>query len=114
MDWCGRGRLRTWRFGHLRGVSNHVVHSRVWVLTIHSNALVKQESGERTLVIVSGFIHDVTSFVANHPGGKHLLELYAGKDATEAFSGGVYSHSNAAQNVCEKRSLIVFPIHSAH
>ncbi|KAF7760517.1 hypothetical protein Agabi119p4_11193 [Agaricus bisporus var. burnettii] len=60
---------------------------------------LKQESGERTLVIVSGFIHDVTSFVPNHPGGKHLLELYAGKDATEAFSGGVYSHSNAAQNL---------------
>lgn len=63
---------------------------------------VKQESDTRTLVLISGFIHDTSSFVANHPGGKRLLESYSGKDATEAFFGGVYRHSNAAQNVCKK------------
>jgi stearoyl-CoA desaturase (delta-9 desaturase) len=34
-----------------------------------------------------------------HPGGRHLLKKNIGKDATTAFFGGVYDHSNAAHNV---------------
>ena len=34
-----------------------------------------------------------------HPGGRHLLAKNIGKDATTAFFGGVYDHSNAAHNV---------------
>ncbi|KAF9451566.1 hypothetical protein P691DRAFT_796578 [Macrolepiota fuliginosa MF-IS2] len=59
----------------------------------------QHESNSRTVVLISGFIHDATSFVASHPGGKRLLKSYAGKDATEVFFGGVYRHSNAAQNL---------------
>ncbi|KXN86974.1 Acyl-CoA desaturase [Leucoagaricus sp. SymC.cos] len=59
----------------------------------------QEEADARTLITISGFIHDTSSFVANHPGGKHLLESYTGKDATNAFFGGVYRHSSAAQNL---------------
>ena len=55
---------------------------------------------KRPLVIVAGFIHDVSSFMDEHPGGRHLLIKFIGKDATTAFFGGVYDHSNAAHNVC--------------
>ena len=34
-----------------------------------------------------------------HPGGRHLLKKNIGKDATTAFFGGVYDHSNAAHNI---------------
>jgi stearoyl-CoA desaturase (delta-9 desaturase) len=34
-----------------------------------------------------------------HPGGRHLLRKNVGKDATTAFFGGVYDHSNAAHNL---------------
>ena len=39
-----------------------------------------------------------------HPGGRHLIAKMIGKDATTAFFGGVYDHSNAAHNV---RLLVV-------
>ncbi|KAF8755451.1 Acyl-CoA desaturase [Rhizoctonia solani] len=54
---------------------------------------------KRNLVLVSGFIHDITSFMDEHPGGRHLLSKNIGKDATAAFWGGVYEHSNAAHNL---------------
>ncbi|KAI0676698.1 hypothetical protein C8Q78DRAFT_1073491 [Trametes maxima] len=59
-----------------------------------------QENAEkRLLIIVSGFIHDVSDFVEKHPGGEKLLLGKVGKDATAAFCGGVYDHSNAAHNL---------------
>jgi stearoyl-CoA desaturase (delta-9 desaturase) len=73
----------------------------------------------RSLVVISGFIHDVSSFMEDHPGGKAYVKTRLGRDATTAFHGGyvhlplsplsprtdlpsllsVYDHSNAAQNV---------------
>lgn len=51
------------------------------------------------LVLVEGIIHDVTSFISGHPGGEQLIVSAIGKDATEAFNGGVYLHSNASRNL---------------
>ena len=61
--------------------------------------LVKEQAKDRPLVLISGFIHDVSSFMDEHPGGIHLVKKNLGKDATTAFFGGVYDHSNAAHNV---------------
>ena len=66
----------------------------VWQLLI-----VQEQSQKRHLILVSGFIHDVGSFINEHPGGPHMLIKFIGKDATTAFFGGVYDHSNAAHNV---------------
>lgn len=41
----------------------------------------------------------MSNFVDEHPGGPHLLIKFIGKDATTAFFGGVYDHSNAAHNL---------------
>lgn len=60
---------------------------------------VQKQSTKRPLVLVSGFIHDLSGFLEHHPGGKPLLARYIGKDATTAFFGGVYDHSHAAHNV---------------
>ncbi|CAE7158894.1 unnamed protein product [Rhizoctonia solani] len=57
------------------------------------------QAKKRNLVLVSGFIHDITSFMNEHPGGRHLLSKNIGRDATTAFWGGVYEHSNAAHNL---------------
>jgi len=57
------------------------------------------ESKKRPLIVIAGFIHDVADFFDEHPGGRHFLTRYIGKDATTAFFGGVYDHSNAAHNL---------------
>lgn len=51
------------------------------------------------LVAIAGIIHDVSPFVADHPGGRALIKSAVGKDATAVFNGGVYEHSNAAHNL---------------
>ncbi|KAI4927743.1 hypothetical protein J4E85_006255 [Alternaria conjuncta] len=51
------------------------------------------------LVAIAGVIHDVSPFIADHPGGKTLIKSAVGKDATAVFNGGVYEHSNAAHNL---------------
>jgi stearoyl-CoA desaturase (delta-9 desaturase) len=51
------------------------------------------------LVAVAGVIHDVSSFVDDHPGGRMMIRSMVGKDATGVFNGGVYEHSNAAHNL---------------
>ncbi|KII91173.1 hypothetical protein PLICRDRAFT_37880, partial [Plicaturopsis crispa FD-325 SS-3] len=59
----------------------------------------QEQSAKRPLILISGFIHDVSGFLEEHPGGQHLLVRHIGKDATTAFFGGVYDHSNAAHNL---------------
>lgn len=53
----------------------------------------------RALIAVAGVVHDVTDFIKDHPGGKAIIRSGIGKDATAMFNGGVYSHSNAANNL---------------
>jgi len=53
----------------------------------------------RQLIVVGGMIHDVESFADQHPGGKAFIKRYLGRDATSAFFGGVYDHSNGAANL---------------
>jgi stearoyl-CoA desaturase (delta-9 desaturase) len=57
------------------------------------------EAKERSLIAIHGFIHDCSSFAEDHPGGAHLIKRAIGTDATTAFFGGVYDHSNAAHNL---------------
>ncbi|KAI0659273.1 delta 9-fatty acid desaturase protein [Cubamyces menziesii] len=59
----------------------------------------QEQAMKRPLVVVAGFIHDVSNFMDEHPGGRHLIAKMIGKDATTAFFGGVYDHSNAAHNL---------------
>ena len=61
--------------------------------------LDQEQSAKRPLVLIAGFIHDVSKFMDEHPGGRHLITKMIGKDGTTAFFGGVYDHSNAAHNL---------------
>lgn len=59
----------------------------------------KEQSKTKSLVLISGIVHDVTNFIESHPGGRALIKTAIGKDATAVFNGGVYEHSNAAHNL---------------
>lgn len=58
----------------------------------------RAQNGE-SLISIAGVIHDVSSFIKDHPGGKALICSAIGKDATAMFNGGVYMHTNAAHNL---------------
>ncbi|KIK03234.1 hypothetical protein K443DRAFT_56167, partial [Laccaria amethystina LaAM-08-1] len=64
-------------------------------------AKIVQSRGNPNLehLLISGIIHDVSSFLDHHPGGRSHLETSSGKKTTVSFFGGVYTHSNAAHNL---------------
>lgn len=37
------------------------------------------------VLIIDGFVYDVTSYLSEHPGGEDVLKSLNGKDATEHF-----------------------------
>jgi stearoyl-CoA desaturase (delta-9 desaturase) len=53
----------------------------------------------RCLVIVDGIAHDMSLWQGQHPGGKDVLEVFRGTDASAAYHGGVYDHSKIAHNI---------------
>jgi len=54
-----------------------------------------------SLMVINGIVHDCAKFIGEHPGGEAFIKTKLGKDATQAFNGGVYAHSLAANNVLE-------------
>jgi stearoyl-CoA desaturase (delta-9 desaturase) len=66
---------------------------------------VQEESKTRPLILVSGFIHDVSTFLEQHPGGTTYLTKNSGIDMTASFFGGIYRHSTAAHNVAKSIRL---------
>ncbi|XP_003489545.1 cytochrome b5-like [Bombus impatiens] len=48
-------------------------------------------------IIINDMVYDVTDYKHKHPGGKELLEEYAGQDATRAFDE--FGHSLDAKRM---------------
>ncbi|KAJ5713433.1 Acyl-CoA desaturase [Penicillium malachiteum] len=59
------------------------------------------------LIVIKGIVHEVSAFVTEHPGGSAMITGVIGKDATEMFEGGVYSHSGAAFNLLDTMRIAV-------
>jgi len=72
--------------------------------TISMEEYQKEAKNKRWLA-VDYLIFDLSTFQAEHPGGDKILNVYFGKDASDAFNGGVYNHSNAARN--HSRNLLI-------
>jgi stearoyl-CoA desaturase (Delta-9 desaturase) len=53
----------------------------------------------RSIPTGSGYTHSSKDIIwySNHPGGQRILDMFVGKDATSAFTGGVYGHSCGAE-----------------
>jgi len=94
-----KGQL-TMQLKKLRETQEHLV----WPSDSNDLAVIswdsyKEQAEKRPLIVIAGFIHDVSDFLDEHPGGRHFLTKNVGKDATTAFFGGIYDHSNAAHNL---------------
>ena len=48
--------------------------------------VAKHNKPEDCWVVVNGQVLNVTDFLAEHPGGKKAILIYAGRDATEEFN----------------------------
>ncbi|KAI8928818.1 FAD binding domain-containing protein [Entophlyctis helioformis] len=48
--------------------------------------VAKHKTEKDCWVVVNGQVLDVTNFLADHPGGKKAIMIYAGRDATEEFN----------------------------
>ena len=59
--------------------------------------LGKVQQGEE-LIVIDGVVHDVSTFIGEHPGGEIMIRSKIGKDGSTSFNGGIYDHSNAARN----------------
>lgn len=52
---------------------------------------------DRKLIVINGYICDISEYMAQHPGGTKVLKYYLGKDASDAFNKGMNIHSRAAK-----------------
>jgi glycine/D-amino acid oxidase-like deaminating enzyme len=59
--------------------------------------VARHSSPSDAWVIISGIAYDVTSLIANHPGGAGILEKHAGRDVTREFNH--LSHSERARRL---------------
>ena len=57
------------------------------------------QQNQARLITIDGVIFDVAEWEAIHPGGSKFIRTYIGKDATKAFHGAVYKHSQAARHL---------------
>lgn len=99
-----KGQL-TMQLKKLREVQDQLAWPIEQDLPIISWQAFQDQAQKRPLILVAGFIHDVSDFADEHPGGRHLIVKYIGKDATTAFFGGVYDHSNAAHNLLSMKRV---------
>jgi stearoyl-CoA desaturase (Delta-9 desaturase) len=60
-----------------------------------------KRSKTEELILVDGFVYNVTKFKDSHPGGKGFITSYVGKDASVQFNGSIYNHSSAARNLLD-------------
>jgi stearoyl-CoA desaturase (Delta-9 desaturase) len=99
-----KGQL-TMQLKRLREVQDEIQWPTENDLPVISWASYQEQAQKRPLVLIAGFIHDVSDFLDEHPGGRHLVAKFIGKDGTTAFFGGVYDHSNAAHNLLSMKRV---------
>merc|ERR1712039_552408 len=54
-------------------------------MSVTETEVAKHSTETDCWCIVGDEVYDVTNFLADHPGGKKAIMLFAGKDATEEF-----------------------------
>ncbi|KAF5391852.1 hypothetical protein D9757_001813 [Collybiopsis confluens] len=86
--------------------SDHLKNEGCQYWTIDAARLYVKERPGRCVVLLNGWVLDVTAYLGEHPGGASLLRKYAlvpgsnetqWREASWAFDGGLNNHSRAAR-----------------
>ena len=78
----------------------YTMSKRVRIYT--SEDVAAHSSSKSCWVIRNGKVYDVTSFLADHPGGDDLILNYAGKDVGEVMKDkNEHEHSESAYDMLE-------------
>ncbi|CAF2801816.1 unnamed protein product [Rotaria sp. Silwood2] len=85
------------KFG--RTISWPKQNSDLPIITFEEYQKLSKRDDGRALILIAGFIHDVSHFIDSHPGGRAIVKSYIGKDATVSFYGGIHDHNTAAHNI---------------
>jgi len=66
--------------------------------TVFTLDQVSKHNNEKSAwMVIEGHVHDVTNFIADHPGGKEIVLDHLGTDATKIFtSDALHAHSQTA------------------
>jgi 4-hydroxysphinganine ceramide fatty acyl 2-hydroxylase len=71
--------------------------------TYDMNEVRKHDSEGDAWIVIEGYVHDVSEFLQEHPGGKDIIMDHLGKDASEVFtSEKVHVHGNIAFKMLAK------------
>ncbi|KAJ3409722.1 hypothetical protein HDV05_004296 [Chytridiales sp. JEL 0842] len=68
------------------GVAKKEAPAKKVLRNISTAEVAKHNTEKDCWVIVNGQVLDATNFLADHPGGKKAILIYAGRDATEEFN----------------------------
>ena len=67
-------------------VNNRLKHTKNCLQKIYTiEEVSKHNKKEDSWIIIDNYVYDVTEFLDIHPGGKNMILMVAGKDATEYF-----------------------------
>jgi 4-hydroxysphinganine ceramide fatty acyl 2-hydroxylase len=70
----------------------------------------KHDTETDAWMVIEGYVHDITAFLYDHPGGKDILMDHLGKDATTIFnSEKVHAHGAIAYKMLSKYLMLLFP-----
>jgi cytochrome b involved in lipid metabolism len=64
--------------------------------------LARHHEDDGLWLAIDGFVYDVSTFLAKHPGGVAILQAYAGQDVGEVFWGQVVHHNPAVPAILER------------
>lgn len=83
------------------GPSDESLPTYTWEQIRSENKEAAAAGHSKLLMVVDEYVVDGANFVAEHPGGQKIMEAYVSKDASAAFNGKVYDHSDAARNLLQ-------------
>ena len=71
--------------------------------TFTPSTLASSSSPSRLLTSIAGVVYDLTAFADEHPGGREVLDQFAGCDASDAFLEAMHPYEEVWEQMQDMR-----------